>query len=70
MTPESNACFAATEETGDLDRELQEFSHAVGLVCALEKGGKISSEQAYERVRNLWKQLKEEHKRVQKSQVA
>ncbi len=36
---------------------LQEFANRVGIVCALEKGGKISAEEAYQRILELWKSL-------------
>jgi hypothetical protein len=38
---------------------LQEFAQRVNYICALETNGKISSEQAYEEIRNLWHRLKE-----------
>jgi len=37
---------------------LQEFANRVSLICALETGGKISPDDAYAEIRNLWKQLK------------
>lgn len=44
---------------------LQEFSQRVSYISALETGGKISSEQAYEQVKSLWKQLKQSKKAMQ-----
>lgn len=41
---------------------LQEFSQRVSYITALETGGKLSSEQAYEQVKYLWKQLKQSKK--------
>jgi hypothetical protein len=38
---------------------LQEFAQRINYICALETNGKISSEQAYEQIRNLWHRLKE-----------
>lgn len=43
---------------------LQEFAHRVAFVCNLETGGKISPEEAYERIRTLWKQLKTSKKNL------
>ncbi len=40
------------------DANLQEFSQRVALVCALENGGKITPKEAYQEIKNLWKQLK------------
>lgn len=37
---------------------LQEFAQRVSFVCALETGGKMSSEDAYQEVKRLYKQLK------------
>jgi hypothetical protein len=38
---------------------LQEFAQRVAFICGLETGGKLSSEQAYQEIRQLWKQLKQ-----------
>jgi hypothetical protein len=38
---------------------LQEFAHRVSLICGLETGGKISTEDAYLKIKELWHQLKE-----------
>jgi hypothetical protein len=37
---------------------LQEFAQHVSYICNLETAGKIPPAEAYERIRNLWKQLK------------
>lgn len=39
------------------DSNLQEFSHRVAIICALENGGKISPLEAYKEIKNLWKKL-------------
>lgn len=41
---------------------LQEFAQRVGYICNLETGGKISSQEAYDQIKVLWKQLKESKK--------
>lgn len=38
---------------------LQEFAHKVSYICALETGGKLSPEQAYEQMNGLWEKLKQ-----------
>ena len=38
---------------------LQEFASRVSILCGLETGGKISSEQTYQEIKILWKQLKQ-----------
>lgn len=37
---------------------LQEFAQKVSYICALETNGKISTAQAYDRIKQLWHQLK------------
>ena len=41
---------------------LQEFAQKVAYISALETGGKLSPEQAYEQIKSLWKQLKHSKK--------
>ena len=38
---------------------LQEFAQRLDYICALETNGKISSEEAYEQIKKLWKQLQQ-----------
>ena len=40
------------------DANLAEFGHRAGLICALEAGGKISQQGAFQQIKALWKQLK------------
>ena len=37
---------------------LQEFAQKVSYICGLENNGKITTEEAYDRIRKLWHQLK------------
>ncbi|MBE9047213.1 hypothetical protein IQ255_22900 [Pleurocapsales cyanobacterium LEGE 10410] len=37
---------------------LQEFAQKVAYICGLETNGKISSKEAYDRIKQLWHQLK------------
>ena len=46
------------------DSNLQEFAARVGLIVSLELGEKISSEEAYARIKTLWKQLKASKKNL------
>jgi hypothetical protein len=41
---------------------LQEFAQRIGYVCALESGGKISSQDAYKQIKSLWAELKKSKK--------
>lgn len=36
---------------------LQEFAQKVAYICGLETNGKISSQEAYDRIKDLWHQL-------------
>lgn len=38
---------------------LQEFAQKVSYVCNLETNGKISPQEAYKQIKNLWKELRD-----------
>lgn len=48
-----------TPEYLAFNANLQEFTQRVSIVCALEAGGKIKPEAAYEEIKQLWQQLKQ-----------
>ncbi|WP_448534378.1 DUF7219 family protein [Parathermosynechococcus lividus] len=37
---------------------LQEFAQRVSYICGLETGGKLPPQEAYNKIKALWKQLK------------
>lgn len=43
---------------------LQEFASRVSLICGLETGGKISTDDAYGQIKDLWNQLKQSKKEL------
>jgi hypothetical protein len=43
---------------------LQEFAQRINYICNLETGGKISPEEAYIQIKELWKQLKHTKKQL------
>jgi len=43
---------------------LQEFAQRVSYICNLETAGKLSSENAYEQIKDLWQQLKLSHQQL------
>ena len=43
---------------------LQEFAHKISYICALETNGKIPPEIAYEKIKSLWKELKQSKKEL------
>ena len=40
-------------------QNLESFAERVGLVVGLQSNGKVSQEQAYGQIRQIWKELKE-----------
>ena len=38
---------------------IQEFAQKISYVCSLETGGKISPEEAYKKIKSLWKALRQ-----------
>ncbi len=53
-----------TPEQLVFNANLQEFAHRVSLICALETGGKVSSKEAYNQIKQLWKSLKTSKKHL------
>ncbi|MEM7065431.1 MAG: hypothetical protein AAF572_19985 [Cyanobacteria bacterium P01_B01_bin.77] len=51
-----------TPERLVFNANLQEFANRVSLICNLETGGKIASEDAYRQIKQLWKALKSSKK--------
>ncbi len=43
---------------------LQEFAQKVGYIVSLQTGGKITSEEAYTQIKQLWKKLKQSKKEL------
>lgn len=41
---------------------LQEFAQRISYICNLETAGKLSSLEAYQQIKDLWKQLKSSKK--------
>lgn len=53
-----------TPERMVFNANLQEFASKVSLICNLETGGKITSEDAYGRIKQLWQDLKASKKEL------
>jgi hypothetical protein len=69
MTDKSEFLYPLSKYKGDFKPEklvfnanLQEFAQKIGYICALETGGKISSLEAYEGIKELWRELKKSKK--------
>ena len=43
---------------------LQEFAQRVSYVCGLESNGKISAAESYDRIKQLWRDLKASKKEL------
>ena len=43
---------------------LQEFAQRINYICNLETAGKLSPEDAYCKIKDLWKQLKQTKKQL------
>jgi hypothetical protein len=59
MFPQSRYYGTFTPENLVFNANLQEFSHRVSIICSLETGGKISSQEAYLQIAELWQQLEQ-----------
>lgn len=46
-----------TPENLAFNANLQEFSQRVSYICNLETRGKLSPQESYEQIENLWQQL-------------
>ena len=64
LYPRSSYRGEFTPENLTFNANLQEFTQRVGLICSLETGGKIPPQEAYEQIKELWKQLKRSKKNL------
>lgn len=64
LYPRSRYHGKFTPQNLAFDANLQEFAQKVSIICALETGGKLSAEQAYEEIRTLWHRLKTSKKQL------
>ncbi|MEL7331950.1 MAG: hypothetical protein AAFN12_06855 [Cyanobacteria bacterium J06560_2] len=64
ITPRSRYHGEFTPQNLAFNANLQEFAQRVSLICGLETGGKVSSAEAYDDIRKLWKELKASKKNL------
>lgn len=57
LYPQSRYYGIFTPENLMFNANLQEFAHRVSIICSLETGGKITSQEAYSQIAELWKNL-------------
>ncbi len=62
LMPRSKYHGEFTPQNLAFNANLQEFAQRVALICALETGGKVSSADAYNDIKKLWKDLKSSKK--------
>lgn len=51
-----------TPEKLVFNSNLQEFAQRVNYICGLETNGKVTSEEAYQQIKHLWKKLRSSKK--------
>ncbi|MEL6552967.1 MAG: hypothetical protein AAFQ63_05810 [Cyanobacteria bacterium J06621_11] len=66
LTPRSSYRGEFTPQNLAFNANLQEFAQRVSLICNLETGGKVSSVEAYDNIKKLWKELKASKKNLLK----
>ncbi|USR91925.1 hypothetical protein NEA10_04130 [Phormidium yuhuli AB48] len=71
MTDRDQFIFPRNRYYGDFKPEnvvfnanLQEFAQRVNYICNLETSGKLPPDEAYEAIKDLWKQLKASKKEL------
>ncbi len=65
LYPRSRYQGEFTPQNLAFNANLQEFAQRVSYVCSLETGGKIAPEDAYEQIKDLWKDLKKSKKNLE-----
>lgn len=53
-----------TPENLAFDANLQEFAQRVSFLCSLESSGKVPPQEAYDKIKQLWKTLKTSKKNL------
>ena len=64
LYPRSKYYGEFTPENLVFNANLQEFAQQISYLCNLENNGKISPEDAYERIKSLWQELKQSKKEL------
>ncbi|MCP2728497.1 DUF7219 family protein [Limnofasciculus baicalensis] len=58
LYPRSRYYGKVNPENLVFNANLQEFAQRVSIICNLETAGKISAEDAYDKVKDLWYELR------------
>ena len=59
LNPISNFRGEFSPQNLAFDANLQEFTNRISIICALETGGKISPNEAYHQIKELWNKLEQ-----------
>lgn len=62
LCPRSRYYGQVTPENLLFNANLQEFAQRVSYISNLETAGRLSPEESYEKIKDLWKQLKRSKK--------
>ncbi|GGA45645.1 hypothetical protein [Okeania sp. KiyG1] len=68
LYPQSRYYGQATPANINFNAKLQEFSHKISYISALQTSGKISATSAYLQIQELWEQLEKTKKESDFSQ--
>lgn len=64
LYPRSRYRGEFTPENLVFNSNLQEFAQRVNYICGLETNGKVSPEEAYQEIKQLWKNLRSSKKNL------
>lgn len=64
LFPQSSYRGAFTPENLMFNANLQEFAQKVGYICNLETNGKVSPQEAYKQIKELWRHLRKSMKNL------
>ncbi len=71
MTSKANFMYPYNRYRGEVkpenlifDANLQEFAQKISYICNLETAGKLSPEQAYDEIKDLWQKLSDSKKEL------
>jgi hypothetical protein len=64
LYPRSKFWGDFTPQNLTFNANLQEFAQRISYICNLETAGKMSADEAYREIKDLWKQLKQSKKNL------
>lgn len=64
LFPQSRYRGEFTPENLAFNSNLQEFTQKISIICNLETNGKMTPDEAYQKIKSLWKELKNSKKEL------